>query len=125
MDLGWLAWPILAKRAWPKIRSERKRAITPREHLAITALEKNRERRAYYELLYEAGASQTNFRAEDVDWQNGVLIYRRKKLGPLSEPCRLSIGDKLRALLRSNVLQNPNAYGATPLRLCVNEAAGD
>jgi integrase len=60
-----------------------KRAITPQEHLAIIALEKNRERRAYYELLCETGASQTdaaNFKAEDVDWQNGVLIYRRKKL---------------------------------------------
>ena len=32
--------------------------------------------------------------AEDIDWQNGVLIYRRKKLGPFSEPCRLTIGKK-------------------------------
>ncbi len=28
VDLGWLPWPILAKRAWPKIRSQSKRAIT-------------------------------------------------------------------------------------------------
>ena len=32
VDLGWLAWPILAKRAWPKIRSQSKRAITAEEH---------------------------------------------------------------------------------------------
>jgi integrase len=104
LDLGWLPWPILAKRAWPKIRSRSKRAITAEEHAAVIASEKNAERRTYYELLYETGAAQTdaaNLTAEDVDWQNGVLIYRRKKLGPFSEPCRLTIGKKLRALLRS------------------------
>ena len=84
LDLGWLPWPILAKRAWPKIRSQSKRAITAEEHAAVIALEKNRERRAYYQLLYETGASQTdaaNLIAEDIDWQNGILVYRRKKLG--------------------------------------------
>src|SRR5438477_6453213 len=25
VDLGWLAWPILAKRAWPRMRSQQKR----------------------------------------------------------------------------------------------------
>ena len=54
---------------------------------------------------YKTGAAQTdaaNLTAADVDWQNGVLVYRREKLGPFSEPCRLTIGKKLRALL--NVL---------------------
>jgi integrase len=103
LDLGWLPWPILAKRAWPKIRSQSKRAITAEEHSAVIASEKNPERRAYYELLYETGAAQTdaaNLTAQDIDWQNGILIYRRKKLGPSSEPCRLTIGKKLRALLK-------------------------
>ena len=106
VDLGWLPWPILAKRAWPKIRSQSKRAITAEEHAAVIASEKNAERRAYYELLYETGAAQTdaaNLTAEDIDWQNGVLVlvYRRKKLGPFSEPCRLTIGKKLRLLLNA------------------------
>ena len=95
----------MAKRVWPKIRSRSKRAITAEEHRAVIASEKNAERRAYYELLYETGAAQTdagNLTAEDIDWQNGVLVYHRKKLGPLSEPCRLTIGKRLRALL--NVL---------------------
>src|SRR6266513_2621671 len=102
VDLGWLAWPILAKRAWPKIRSQSKRAITAEEHEAVIASEKNAERRAHYELLYETGAAQTdaaNLTAHDIDWRNGLLVYRRKKLGPFSEPCRLTIGRKLRALL--------------------------
>jgi hypothetical protein len=102
LDLGWLPWPILAKRAWPKIRGHSKRAITAEEHAAVIASEKNTERRAYYELLYETGAAQTdaaNLTAADIDWQNGILVYRRKKLGPFSEPCRLTMGKKLRALL--------------------------
>ncbi len=104
VDLGWLPWPILAKRAWPKIRSQQKRAITAEEHAAVIAAEKNHERRAYYQILYETGAAQTdgaNFTAADVDWRNGVLIYRRKKLGPFSAPARLTIGRTLRELLQS------------------------
>src|SRR5438552_4179818 len=102
VDLGWLPWPVLAKRAWPKIRSRTKRAITAEEHAAVIASENNLERRAYYELLYESGAAQTdaaNLTAEDIDRTYGVLVYRRKKLGPFCEPCRLTIGNKLRALL--------------------------
>src|SRR5262249_16275259 len=104
VDLGWLPWPALAKRAWPKIRSRSKRAITAEEHQAVIASEKNPERRTYYDFLYESGAAQTdaaNLTAEDIDWRNGVLVYRRKKLGPFSEPCRLTIGNKLRLLLNA------------------------
>jgi len=104
VDLGWLAWPILAKRAWPKIRSQSKRAITAEEHRAVIASEKNSERRAYYELLYETGAAQTdaaNLTVENIDEMNGILVYHRKKLGPHSEPARLTIGRKLRSLLQS------------------------
>src|SRR5438094_2708717 len=104
LDLDWLPWPILAKRAWPKIRSQSKRAITAEEHGAVIASEKNPERRAYYELLYESGAAQTdaaNLTVENIDWTNGVLIYHRKKLCPFSEPARLTIGKKLRGLLTS------------------------
>lgn len=104
VDLGWLAWPILAKRAWPKIRSQQKRAITAEEHEAVIATERNVERKAYYEMLYETGAAQTdcaNLFAENVDWTAGVLIYCRQKLGPFSEPARLTLGRKLRELLES------------------------
>ena len=104
LDLGWLPWPILAKRAWPKIRSQSKRAITAEEHAAVIASEKNPQRRAYYELLYETGAAQTdaaNLTVENIDRTNGILVYHRKKLGPHSEPARLTIGRKLRTLLQS------------------------
>jgi integrase len=104
LDLGWLPWPILAKRAWPKIRSQSKRAITAEEHATVIASEKDAERRAYYELLYETGAAQTdgaNLTADNIDWQNRVLIYHRKKLGLRSDPARLTMGRKLRTLLQS------------------------
>ena len=104
LSVGWLAWPVLAKSAWPKIRSASMRAITPEEHAAIVASEKNEERRAYYELLYETGAAQTdaaNLTIGNVDWRTGVLTYRRQKLGGDSEPARLTIGRKLREILIS------------------------
>jgi integrase len=104
LDLGWLAWPVLPKAAWPKIRSESKRAITAEEHAAIIDSEKNSERRAYYELLYETGAAQTdaaNLTSVEIDWRIGILSYRRQKLGPFSQPARLTIGKKLREILLS------------------------
>jgi len=55
-------------------------------------------------LLYETGAAQTdgaNLSAENIDWKVGILVYRRKKLGPFSEPARLTIGSRLRSLLES------------------------
>src|SRR5207245_513827 len=48
-----------------------------------------------------AQTDAANLTAKDIDWQNGLLVYRRKKLGPLSEPCRLTIGNKLRKLLNT------------------------
>ena len=39
--------------------------------------------------------------AENVDMTNNTLVYRRSKLDPDSEPCRLSIGPSLRDLLAS------------------------
>jgi len=104
LDIGWLAWPILAKRAWPKVRGKRKRAITPEEHARIIASEKNPEKRAYYEFLYETGAAQSDaaeLEADKIDRQNGLLVYRRKKLGADSEPARLSIGKRLREILET------------------------
>ncbi len=104
VDLSWLPWPILPKRAWPKIHTHPKRAISANEHAAIVASEMNAERRAYYEVLWETGAAQTdaaNLAAEDIDRPNNVLIYRRKKLGSRSEPARLTIGAKLGRILNS------------------------
>jgi integrase len=102
VNLGWLAWPILAQKAWPKLITARRRAVTADEHARIIASEKNTERRAFYELLWETGCSQTdaaNLRAEDIDRNRRVLIYHRMKLGEDSMPAQLTIGNRLWELL--------------------------
>jgi hypothetical protein len=45
--------------------------------------------------------TQPNLNAENIDWKDGVLIYSRQKLGPFSEPARLTVSTKLRRLLES------------------------
>ena len=126
VNLGWLAWPVLAKAAWPKIRSQSKRGITPEEHEKIIGCEHNPERRAYYQLLYETGAAQTdgaNLNAKHIDWQSGILVYRRKKLGPTSEPARLTIGHRLRELLEA--LPKTGDLFPTMKRISANHRAAE
>ncbi len=98
--LGWLPWPILAPKLWPKICATPKRAITSDEHMRIVATEKSTERRLYYELLWETGASQTdavNLTDENIDWPSRTIAYRRQKTGQIA--C-LKIGARLEQLLK-------------------------
>jgi integrase len=84
LDMNWLPWPIIPKRQWPEIKFKEKRAITLEEHQRILNGESNLELRAYYELLWHFGASQTDMaslRAEDIDWSNQTLSYARLKTG--------------------------------------------
>jgi len=103
LALGWLAWPVLAKAAWPKPRVKLQRAITEQEYHALVAREGNEERRRYYRLLWEIGAAQTdaaNLTAEHVDWKDMTLSYGRQKLEDGSDPSVIGIGPTLAALLR-------------------------
>ncbi len=62
-------------------------------------LRKNEERRLYYELLWEIGASQTDtslLSSENVDWEHMTLSYQRKKTGQWAY---LRIGKRLEELL--------------------------
>jgi integrase len=82
LGMGWLAWPILPKKQWPKVVYAEKRGITLDEHSRIIAREKNPERHDFYELLWFFGGSQTDIaslHAEDVDWKDHTVFYRRKK----------------------------------------------
>jgi integrase len=82
LDMNWLPWPVLAKKQWPKPRFKPKRAITWEEHCRIVEREKNPERRAFYQLAWHLGASQSdlaNLHAEDVDWENRVISFERMK----------------------------------------------
>jgi integrase len=100
LDMNWLPWPVLPKRRWPAPAYKDKRAITFDEHETILKREPNAEWRAYFTVLWEAGGAQTDvalLRGEDIDWNNGVIAYERKKTGT---PCFLSIGTNLKALLQ-------------------------
>ncbi len=87
VDMNWLPWPLVPKRQWPAVEFGEKRAITLTEHLAILARENNPERRAFYKLAWHLGASQSDLaflNAEDVDWNNHVISYKRQKTGTIA-----------------------------------------
>ena len=99
LGLGWLAFPILAPRLWPKLHFKPKRAITLAEHQRILAAEKHPERNLYYQLLWEVGASQSDaamLTAENIDRKSNTLFYSRLKTG---EQAELSISRSLAAIL--------------------------
>jgi hypothetical protein len=54
LDMGWLPWPVVPKKQWPKVEYGVKRAITWDEHRRIVEREQNPERRAFYELCWLA-----------------------------------------------------------------------
>ncbi len=102
VGLGWLPWPILATRLWPKSKSKHKRAITWEEHNKIIDTEKNEERRLYCELLWELGASQSDaadLSADNIDRSLNIIRYHRKKLSKDLPPACLVIGDRMKKLL--------------------------
>jgi hypothetical protein len=87
LDMSWLPWAVLPKNRWPVIKFKDKRGITLAEHLAIVARELNPERRAFYQLAWHLGASQSDIaflEAENVDWQNQVISFARKKTGSVA-----------------------------------------
>jgi integrase len=87
LDMNWLPWPVLAKKRWPAVIHGERRAITLAEHLAIIAREPNPERKAFYKLIWCLGASQSDLaflEAENVDWKNNLISYRRMKTGTIA-----------------------------------------
>jgi integrase len=82
VDVNWLPWPSIPKRQWPAVRFKDKRAITWDEHCKIVARELNPERKAFYQLAWHLGASQSDLahlQAEDVDWQARIICFVRMK----------------------------------------------
>lgn len=105
VDMNYLPWPILPKRQWPAVRHQEKRAVTELEHARIIEREGNPERKAYYELAWHLGASQSdlaNLHAEDIDWSEKVVSFFRQKTkwrgGP---PPQIKFGEQVAAILRT------------------------
>jgi integrase len=101
LDMNWLLAPVIAKRAWPKIKFGEKRAITFAEHQRIIEREQNPERKAYYELCWHIGASQSdvaNLKAENIDWKNQTIMFYRMKN---KAKAVMTFGGELEKVLRS------------------------
>ena len=102
LGMGWLPWPILTPKAWPKIEKGKRRGVTREEYEAILEAEKNPERNLYYQMLWETGGSQgdvANLTRENVDTDAGLVIFNRQKLDAEAEPARLPIGATLERVL--------------------------
>ena len=100
LAMSWLPWPIIPRPQWPAVRYKEKRAITPEEHAKILQREGNPERRAFYELCWHLGGSQTDIarlNATDIDWDQRVVSYFRQKT---DSPALIHFGEQLAAALK-------------------------
>jgi integrase len=87
LSMGWLPWPILSFKQWPPRRFEPRRATTEDEAARLIAVEKDPEWKAFLELIWHVGAAQVDLAAltaENVDWANRTISYRRRKTGTLA-----------------------------------------
>jgi integrase len=105
LDMNWLPWPVLPKRRWPAVKHAIKRAITLEEHQAIVAREQNPERKAFYQLAWHLGASQSDLahlQAEDMDWETRIICFVRMKLRNRSQkPPQVRVGRDVEAILKT------------------------
>jgi integrase len=116
LDMGWLPWPILRKKLFPKIHYKPKRGIKEEEHILIIAREKNSERRDFYELCWLLAGSQgdiANLDNDDIDWDDRLICYKRKKIlqrmqeNPDLKPAMIKFGKKIADVLRRRPAKGP------------------
>lgn len=105
LDMDWLLKSIIPKRQWPKIVHGKRRGITFDERQRIIAREMNEERKAFYQLCWHLGGSQSdiaNLTANDIDWQDHTIGYNRRKLdGRAVNPPIIHFGKEVAAILQS------------------------
>jgi integrase len=107
LGMTWLPWPLVPKPLWPPIQHRERRAVTADEHRRILERERVPERRAFYELCWHLGGSQSDVArldARDVDWKRGVVSFFRAKTGT---PQIVRMGGGLAAVLRSLPAEGP------------------
>ena len=100
LGMNWLPWPILPLKRWPQVTYKDKRAITWEEHQRIIDREPNLVTRDFYQLCWHIGGSQSdvaNLHAEDIDWENRALLYRRKKTGAIVQ---IHFGEQVAEIFR-------------------------
>jgi hypothetical protein len=87
LGMGWLPWPIIAYKQWPRLRFKPRRAITADEAQRLLNIEKHTEWKAFLQLLWHVGAAQVDLAAlthENIDWSNRTISFTRKKTGTLA-----------------------------------------
>jgi integrase len=107
LGMGWLPWPIISYKQWPRIRFQPRRAIKADEAAKLIAVEKDAEWKAFLQLLWHIGAAQVDLAAltdENVDWKNRTISYNRKKTGSLAIQ---RFGSELEAILKERPSSGP------------------
>lgn len=103
VDMNWLPWPLVPKRQWPAVRFKEKRAISWEEHAKIVEREGNPERKAFYQLAWHLGASQSDLahlHAEDIDWGTRVIsFFRMKTRWRGQQPPQIRFGTEVEEIL--------------------------
>lgn len=87
LGMNWIPVPVIPVKQWPPVRHKEKRAVTVAEHEAIISRETNPERKAFYQLAWHLGASQSDIaflEAQDIDWDQRIITYARKKTGQVA-----------------------------------------
>jgi integrase len=101
VDTGWFVWPVLPKKHWPPVRHQNRRAISAEEHQRIITIEWLPERKAFYQLLWHLGGSQSDIAllcAEDIDWRDRTVCYSRRKT---NEPALIHFSEQIAAILKT------------------------
>lgn len=101
LDMGWLPWPVIPKKHWPKVKFLDKRAITLEEHRAILERQPNADWKAFFQLCWFLGASQSDVAflcAEDIDWRMRVIGFARQKTRSIS---LIHFDEEVEGILRS------------------------
>jgi integrase len=103
MDLGWILAPVMARRIWPKLRTQKTKAITAEQHLRLVETEPDAEFKNYLKMLWEIGGAQTDtarLHRDNVDLFNRRITYNRKKLESIGQgSVAIVIGDALMGVL--------------------------
>ena len=117
LDMNWLPCSVMPKHQWPAVHYKEKRAITFSEHIEIVDREQNAEKKAFYELCWFLGGSQgdiASLQAEDIDWNDRTIAYRRKKT---DSAALIHFGREVEAVLSRRPKQGPlfpNVIGLRP-----------
>ena len=122
VDMNWLPWPLLPKRQWPAVRFKDKRAITWEEHCAVVAREQNAERKAFYQLAWFLGASQSDLahlQAEDIDWLTRTIsFFRMKTRWRGCQPPQIRFGKEVQEILTTLPKSGPLFPYLATVRAC-------